>query len=123
MREVRVTRQDAPSLHKSWFNDRECDLFVWRNHGEEIVRFQFCYGKPVDEHVAEWSVEDGLTHMRVDDGERGAWSFGMTPIFVPDGVFDRRALAETLRQHAQQVPADIVEFVSDKLLHWDGVAA
>lgn len=116
MRQVREIRQESPSLHKLWFNDGECDLFVWRDAKGRIVRFQFCYGKPADEHVAEWQAGEGLSHMRVDDGEASPW-VSMTPIFVPDGAFDPRALAQTLKQHAQEVPTDIVEFVTAKLLH------
>ncbi|NCO41001.1 MAG: hypothetical protein COZ06_24130 [Armatimonadetes bacterium CG_4_10_14_3_um_filter_66_18] len=119
MHKIRAVRQDASSLHKLWFNDSRCDLFVWRDADGDVVRFQFCYGKPADEHVAEWRADGGFAHMRVDDGEAGPWT-RMTPIFVRDGVFDPARLAETLRAHASEVPRDIVAFVSEKLLRWDG---
>jgi hypothetical protein len=121
MHEIRAVRQDAPTLRKLWFNDGQCDLFVWRSAAGEIARFQFCYGKPTDEHVAEWRLGTGLSHMRVDDGEGGPWT-SMTPIFVPDGVFDPAHLAATLRRHASDLPDDIARFVSEKLLDWDGTS-
>jgi len=115
MREVTCIRQREPALHKVWFNDCQCDLFVWRDAAGEVVHFQFCYGKPTDEHVLEWSLEGGLEHFRVDDGEGGPWTHA-SPVFVADGAFDPGELVRVLEQHDQGVPAEVVAFVKDKLL-------
>lgn len=123
MHRVHDIRQDSPSQHKLWFNDGACDLFVWLDRDGQISRFQFCYGKPTDEHVAEWATNEGFRHMRVDDGEVGGLAHGMTPIFVPDGAFDPEAMTRTLEDHSQEVPADIVRFVRARLLEADVVAA
>jgi hypothetical protein len=78
--------------------------------------FQLCYDKGAEEHAVTWKQGVGVTHNRVDDGERTGERRRLTPVLVPDGVLPAEALVARFRQVSRDLDPDISELVLDELL-------
>lgn len=87
-----VQRQGEP--RKRWFMSSYFDLIVWLDKEHTVRSFELCYGKPDTEKVLCWSEEKGYSHLKVDDGEAEPLKYKMTPIYVPDGLFDKHSVIE-----------------------------
>lgn len=102
-------------MPRRWFSDDAMDLIVWLDENDNIAAFQLCYDKPFAEHALSWRKDSGFMHNRVDDGEGRPGSHKGTPILVPDGGFNLKAIAEKFRQLAQDIDSRTAEFVIQKL--------
>ena len=75
--------------------------------------FQFCYGKPDNEHALTWFEGLGFSHMRVDTGGT-AFSKG-TPLLIANGILDAGRILESFRAESGLVPAPWAELICRKL--------
>ncbi|MEW6775345.1 MAG: hypothetical protein AB1405_03575 [Bdellovibrionota bacterium] len=83
--------------HLRWFSDARHDLFVWFGERDEIIRFQFCYGKgTAQEEVVEWRRGDHVKHSLVDDGEVPG-SLKQSPLIVANGPWRPKDALEAFK--------------------------
>ena len=116
LREIALTRQIPGEPARRWFTSLSADLIVWHDAAGSPIGFQFCYGKGVSERAATWMAPDSFSHMKVDDGERGALSYKASPILSePDDCFDSAQVAARFREESGRLPREIVELVLGKL--------
>ena len=117
--EVKRTRQVPGEGFRRWFTDSDFDLIVWyegQNVDGPIAGFQLCYDKQGAERALTWRRATGFSHEKVDDGETGrAVSSKMTPILVPDGIFDAGAVARRLQKHSATMDPEIARFILQTL--------
>jgi hypothetical protein len=113
--EVDNPRQRAGEPRRRWFTSDELDLIVWLDEAGRPSAFQFCYGRPRHEHALTWSAERGFWHAAVDDGERVGLGYKASPVLIPDGPLDVRALEGLLRAAGARLPAEIAAFVVARL--------
>jgi hypothetical protein len=113
--EIAHARQIAGEGHRRWFTDKYFELIVWYDRaGGSVTGFQLCYDKTGSERALTWRAGRGYLHERVDDGE-GPGTFKMSPVLLPDGLFDSRGVAERFRRAADRIDAKIRELVLAKL--------
>ena len=117
MREVRPTRQVPGEPRRRWFSSSDLDLIVWCDGADSPVAFQLCYDKGRDERALTWEPSTGLIYSAVDDGEASpGMRYKATPVLEPDAAVDLGRLAARFVADSDGVPADIVDFVSARLL-------
>lgn len=113
MREIAAT--PAPSgRRRRWFNDDFFDLWVWLEDDGSIWGFQLCYDKSGSERAFTWTVENGHTHARIDDGETIAGR-NRAPILVADGLLAVNDVALAFEQRAGAVDREVGDFVLARL--------
>jgi len=117
LNEIRDVRQVPGEPRRRWFADEFFDLIVWLDTGGTVTGFQLCYDKRADERAVTWRRESGWAHERVDAGEIPGRA-KMTPILVPDGVFDRTGIATRFRREARGIDGPIADLVYEKLLEY-----
>ena len=115
MREIKNPRQIKGEMTRRWFSDAALDLIVWLDYNNDIAAFQLCYDKPFAEHALSWHRDEGFLHDRVDDGEGNPGTYKGTPILLPDGEFDQKAIAEKFRQAAKTIDSGTADFIYKKL--------
>jgi len=86
------------------------DLIVWDKDGERIG-FQLCYRSCGTEHALTWMREGGFAHNGVDDGESGSFAYKMTPVLVPDGLFDRNRVLSAFQENVAEIDHAVAEWV------------
>ena len=111
--EIPDTRQVSGEPRRRWFFSHDQDLYVWQDDSGEIVGFQLCYAKSIDEHAIYWRNDRGFSHMRVESKRRGG-----TPILMVDGFFDKDAVLERFRRLSANLPGDIIRFVTTRLMEY-----
>jgi hypothetical protein len=113
--EVANTRQVPGEGFRRWFTDSDFDLIVWyagRDASAPIEGFQLCYDKQGFERALTWRRGEGFSHEKVDDGESGrAVQSKMTPILVPDGIFDAAEVARRLSLRSAEMDPAVARFV------------
>lgn len=98
-----------------WFTDTSHDLFLWCNGSNEIIRFQFCYGKNSgNEHLVEWERNLGIKEFTVDDGETGGVSKS-TPILKNQTVIQIEKTKSALMIISKYIDKPIYEFIINRL--------
>ena len=115
MIEIITSRRFDNDLRRRWFSDDYFDLIVWENQNKEIVKFELCYNKLKDEHAYVWEQQTGQSHFRVDDGEGVPDKHKMSPIFMPDGLFDREDIKPRFLKAGENIDRYITGFVAEKL--------
>jgi hypothetical protein len=121
--EVPHPRQIAGEGYRRWFTDGYFDLIVWYERaGGSVTGFQLCYDKPGTERALTWRAGRGYLHERVDDGE-GPGAFKMSPVLLPDGLFDSRSISERFDRAAGGVDPEIRKLVLDRLGAYGATAA
>ncbi|MBA4389229.1 MAG: hypothetical protein C0404_14745 [Verrucomicrobia bacterium] len=116
MREIGNVKQLPGEPFRKWFANRTFDLIVWFSEdGKEMVGFQLCYRMGPKEKAFTWQKENGFSHKRVDDGECGGFRHKMTPILLPDGVFDPERIAEAFEKAALTVEEPLRRQIAGKL--------
>lgn len=108
--EIQNPRQIPGEPFRRWFYSHEQDLYVWYDDDKQITAFQLCYSKAWGERALYWRSDKGYSHLRVDEGGRNG-----TPLLQADGVFDRRQVLERFREQSIQLPAEVREFVEERL--------
>ena len=118
LQEVSQVRQIENENPRRWFSSQDMDLTVWVEKDGTISGFELCYDKEKDERALRWLRGAGFLHERVDDGESRPGRFKGTPILVPDGLFDARAVAERFRIASSRIDQLIATFVYEQLLEY-----
>jgi len=117
LREVKNCRQVRGELPRRWFSGDELDLIVWCDKDGAPVGFQFCYHDRHTERALTWKPETGYLHTTVDDGESNpGLRYKRTPVLNPDGPINFPRLQKLFAQAGSDMPAEIAEFVSAKLV-------
>ena len=115
--EVLRPRQVPGEPPRRWFSSSDLDLIVWCDAAGAPVAFQLCYDKGRDERALTWEPSTGLIYSAVDDGEASpGMRYKATPVLEPDAAVDLGRLAARFVADSDGVPADIVDFVSARLL-------
>ncbi len=114
LQEVKHVSQIPGEPFRRWFCDDVFDLIVWHDQDHSITGFQLCYHKGVDQRALTWQDDTGFTHERVDDGERGRpFRAKMTPILVPDGIFERDHVLRLFEKECKEIDPEIVSVVTE----------
>lgn len=119
LKEFPSLRQHENGYRRLFFDDY-FDLYVWYDHeGGVINGFQLVYDKLENPHSLTWLEKDGYLHNRIDEGEKSGMGMKMTPILVPDGLFDAVSVATRLEQTIQGLEEDIKTMVLKRIHDFD----
>ena len=118
--ELKEARQVSGEPPRRWFCDDTFDLIVWYSPEKSILGFQLCYRELAEERALTWFEDSGFSHSRVDDGEDRPARAKMTPILVPDGVFDGSRVGELFRQASAEMDQDVATFVLETIAGYPG---
>jgi hypothetical protein len=116
MLKERRTKQSSDKLKRRWFSDEYYDLIVWEDPQGEIAQFELCYDKYRNEHSFFWSKKEGLMHLKVDDGEITG-GHKMSPIYMADGKFDCKSMADKFWAESTTIDPEIAKFIHQKILN------
>jgi hypothetical protein len=108
--ELSNPRQIPGEGRRRWFRDDFFDLIVWYADDGGLTGFQLCYDKLEHERALTWTRDGGYHHHRIDDGETPGHP-KMTPVIVPDGVFDQGPVAERFRAASISIDREVAGFV------------
>ena len=115
LREIKHVSQFPREPFRRWFAGSFMDLFVWYDDQRNITGFQLSYRKGEEEKSVTWYRDKGFTHETVDDGEARSGRHKMSPILVPDGVFDREDVLDLFQSKSRPIEPEIVNFVTETL--------
>lgn len=115
LREITSIKPQSGHATKQWFNDEAMDLFVWRNGGGHIDKFQLAYKEGLEEYTVSWTPAAGFTFHIVDDGEKRTGRYKATPILLPGGPSPLRSTIAAFIRRAQQLEPALREFIETKL--------
>ena len=115
LQEVRHVRQIPGEPFRRWFSDNTFDLIVWHDADHHVTGFQLCYREGVDHKALTWQRDSGFTHKRVDDGEGRPFRPKMTPILVPDGVFERDHVLTLFQKESKEINPHVVRIVTQRI--------
>ncbi|MCW9014162.1 MAG: hypothetical protein OQL06_10290 [Gammaproteobacteria bacterium] len=116
---LRAIRSNHPAKkNRVWFSDQQHDLFVWFDNHNKPIAFQFSYNKNINEHSISWSEKMGYSHDKIDNGEPGDGSYKMTPIMMPDGIFDGKKIAEEFKRVSLELDTALTDFIYQTLLSY-----
>jgi len=115
IQEVKPLRQVPGESYRRCFSDDFFDLFVWYSPLGTIMGFQLCYEKGPNEKALTYSLLEGFSHERVDDGEGIPYHYKMTPILIPDGSFNKRSVLRLFRKKSTGIDPAVVDFVCRKI--------
>lgn len=90
------------------------DLYVWYE-GEEIVQFQICYDKGMNERAITWRRAGGLSHHFVDDGEGGVFRMKGSPMLTGRAHFNLDHLRALFENAARKLEHDLYSFIMKRL--------
>ncbi len=121
MKEWVGVRQIPGEPRRRWFSSSDFDLIVWMSSDAGYTGFELCYDKTRQEQSLMRSRSRGFTHMAVDDGEQRPGGHKQSPILVPGGAFDLRAVYSTFLEASRLLPADVADFVLRTLERHPGV--
>ncbi len=125
VREVQGARQVPGEGFRRWFTDQYFDLIVWYDGDSPdgaIAGFQLCYDKFNRERALTWRKNKGFTHEKVDDGEGPfALQAKMTPILLPDGVFDAEGVTRRLSEQSAEMDPAVARFILGTLAGYGSV--
>ncbi|MDC1287631.1 hypothetical protein N8198_07085 [Gammaproteobacteria bacterium] len=110
LREIKNVSRKKNEPEKRWFSSSSMDLFIWFDTDNSIVGYQFTYDKPHNEKALVWSVENGLSHMKVDDGS-GSGKHPGSPLLVQDGVANPDKIISMLRKNIGGLEPAIENFI------------
>ncbi|OHD65339.1 MAG: hypothetical protein A2176_15515 [Spirochaetes bacterium RBG_13_51_14] len=111
--------QKEDHIFRRWFEDDYFDLIVWHDvQSREIIGFQLCYNKLVNEHAFTWHREKRFSHNRIDDYP-GVFRHPVTPILVPDGTFPYSELIKKFRRSCINIDEVIARLVVDKIIEYN----
>lgn len=113
LKEMKISQREGENFRR-WFTDEDFDLFVWVDNTEEIQEFQLTYDRRDYERVLKWSKKSGYRHEAVDEGARPGKP-KQTPIFVMDGVFYHKTVAEEFLESSKEMDPAIASFVISKI--------
>ncbi|MBU0934516.1 MAG: hypothetical protein KKI09_12360 [Spirochaetes bacterium] len=119
LKEFPSLRQHESGYRRLFFDDY-FDLYVWFDKkGGIISGFQLVYDKVDNPHSLTWMVDEGYMHNKIDEGEKQGMGMKMTPILIPDGLFDSVSVAARLELTISSVDEDIRSLVLDRIHNFD----
>ncbi|MFC1462854.1 hypothetical protein ACFLQU_04530 [Verrucomicrobiota bacterium] len=104
---------------RRWFTDDYFDLFVWYNPDGTHLGFQLCYDKNGDQHAFTFRQDIGISHKRVDDGDR--CQRNAAEFLVPDGVFPWDMILSRFLKSSEDIESGIVDMVAKTIRSQGGV--
>ncbi len=107
-------RQVPGDLPRKWMMDGEMELILWFDEQQHLFGFELVYDRFGDQRSLRWTPNAGLSHHRIDDGERTG-RIGCTPILRDGGPADIASVSARFQQHAADLPAPIRDFVLRRL--------
>ena len=111
LQEFPKVRQDQ-GTYRRLFTDEYFDLYLWyRRRWGRFLGFQLVYDKGEDPHSLTWTEETGYLHNRIDEGEDSCLA-NMTPILVPDGLFDHETVGERFQRSSVGLEETILSLVT-----------
>jgi hypothetical protein len=113
LREYPVAQHPEEPVRR-WFADDQFDLVVWLGVSADIVGFQLCYDKYVNEHALTWKFGEGYHHNAIDDGEATPFS-NRSPILVADGLFPLHRVLTDFMDKSAEIEDEIRVFIIEKL--------
>jgi hypothetical protein len=117
LREVRHVMQFPGEPRRRWFSDEDFDLIVWVDPEDQIIGFQLCYDKEIDQKALTWHNQDGYQHSRVDDGDNPG-KMKASPVLEADRHFDHEGIGRRFRENKGDVPEKIVDCVYEKIMNY-----
>jgi hypothetical protein len=114
LREIKNVSRKKDEPKKRWFTSPGMDLFIWFDSDDSIISYQFTYDKPHNEKAFIWSEEEGLSHMRVDDGSRSGKHPG-SPLLVQDGEVNPNKIISLIRSNSGELEPSIGSFIVSKI--------
>jgi hypothetical protein len=108
------TKPTQSDFARRWLTDDYFDLIVWYEPGGGIHGFQLCDDKTGRERALTWTQSRGFAHNTVDSGET-APTANLTPVLVPDGVFQAAPVRAEFVKRCTQVDELIRKFVLGKI--------
>ena len=115
LEEVKHVSQLRGEPFRRWFSDETFDLIVWYDSGDSVTGFQLCYRDGSDRKALTWQQDRGFSHKRIDDGEGRPGRYKMTPVLVPDGVFQRDQILALFENESAQIDPEIVRLVTETM--------
>lgn len=117
-RETPAVRQIKGDPKRRWFTDDDLELIVWLGNEDKIIGFQLCYEIERQPKALTWQETDSFFHNGIDDGEQWPGCHKSTPILVQDGIFDKTHVGNRFARSSQSLPAEIADFVKNKLAEY-----
>ncbi len=114
--EIRHTRQIRGEAPRRWFWDDCFDLLVWLNAAQAIMGFELVYDKRRAPRALTWRADVGYSHHKVDDWDNRPGKPKAAAILLPDGPWDRHAIAEAFAHPSAHMDPAIAQFVRHKIL-------
>ena len=114
LQELKDLRQVEGEPRRRWFSDEYFDLIIWLGGSDTVVGFQLCYDKQGRSRALTWQPK-GYLHHAVSDGEDQAGKPKATPVLVPDGSFDKTALADVFAAASGRLEPKVRDFVLEKI--------
>ncbi len=123
LRELENVSQHEGEPRRRWFYSQGMDLILWQDEAGMPTGFQLSYevsselsGElPGNRKILTWLLGRGFTHDTLDEGEDRPFRYKMSPIAVPDGVFERDAVLARFLRDSAQIDSEAREFVAGKL--------
>lgn len=103
-----------------WYSDEYFDLVIWLGPDDSIDAFQLVYNRYRQPYALTWKSGRGYLHEKVDDGEWGGMTMKMTPILLPDGIFQKDDIAEEFYKRSREIDGAVADFVYDRLNSYTG---
>ncbi len=113
--EVRNARQIKDEGSRRWFTSRNFDLIIWYNDDGKLEGFQLCYNKQKSERAFTWYADGRSSHLKVDDGEGNKAFIKMTPVLVPDGIFNKDLVLHQFSMECTDIDPEISRLVIEKI--------
>jgi len=115
LREIQGVKQVQGEPRRRWFYSERCELMLWLDDGDRVVRFQFSYDKDANQHALTWEYPDTFRHTGIDSGETHPLKPKATPIHVADGVVDGPRLCRLFRDESAAIPKHYFEAVAQRM--------
>lgn len=117
MERENVSQKEGEGFRR-WFSDDFFDLIVWFSdkNSPVITGFQICYDKSGFERAMTWIEGEGYSHTQIDEGEGGILRNKMSPVLLPDGIFEKQQIGTMFKDAAASINDNIKDFVLKKIM-------
>ena len=115
-----VSQHEGEPLRR-WFYSRQMDLVVWVDEAGAPVGMQLSYEvSSLEKKLLTWLDGRGYSHEDLDEGEDRPFRYKMTPLAVPDGVFEQEEVLNRFLAESEGMENNVREFVAQKLREYPG---
>ena len=124
LRELENVSQHEGEPRRRWFNSRAMDLVLWMDEEGAPSGFQLSYEvslrEPGQRKILTWLSGRGFTHDTLDEGEGRPFRYKMSPVAVPDGVFNQEEVLDRFLAESEGIDNHVREFVAQRLRQYPG---